>query len=53
MSVLQFVEDVKQDITSPSSSVLSPKVGNYKSMVSSLDEVQIILINCSDIAFTI
>jgi len=38
-TVLQFVEDAKQDITSPSTSVFPSKMVAYKNMVSNLDEV--------------
>lgn len=42
VSVLQFVEDAKEDIKSPSTSVFPSKMAAYKNMVSSLDEVSII-----------
>ena len=44
VSVLQFVEDAKEDIKSPSTSVFPSKMAAYKNMVSSLDEVSIIWI---------
>lgn len=42
VSVLQFVEDAKQDIKSPSTSVFPSKMAAYKNMVSNLDEVSIV-----------
>eukprot|EP00112_Aurelia_sp_Birch-Aquarium-sp1_P004331 Seg1489.4 transcript_id=Seg1489.4/GoldUCD/mRNA.D3Y31 product="Arf-GAP with SH3 domain ANK repeat and PH domain-containing protein 1" protein_id=Seg1489.4/GoldUCD/D3Y31 len=39
VSVLQFVEDAKQDIKSPSTSVFPSKMAAYKNMVSNLDEI--------------
>ncbi len=41
MSVLQFVEDAKQDLESPSTSPFPSKMAAYKNMVSGLDEVNI------------
>ena len=38
-TVMQFVEDAKQDINSPSTSVFPSKMAAYKNMVSNLDEV--------------
>lgn len=43
VSVLQFVEDAKQEIKSPSTSAFPSKMAAYKNMVSNLDEVILLL----------